>query len=313
MPTIDLEPATRAVTHLLDGITDDQLGGPTPCPDLPVAALLDHLLGLSLAFTWAARKTGPPAGAPAPRPGTATAENLDPDWRSLLPKRLTDLVEAWREPSAWTGMTEAGGVTMPGELAAAVALDEIVLHGWDLARSTGQPYHCDPASTAVVLAFVTASAQPDQAEMRAGLFGPVIEISSQATAFDRALGLAGRDPAWTPAAATSDSSPGVVVQGMFAAYLAQDRAAAEALVAHDFRFTSPQDDHIDRAIYFEKCFPTASRVRRQEILRQAVTGDDVFVMYEYELQTGAVHRNAELLTVRAGQVAEVQVFFGGRY
>lgn len=41
-------------------------------------------------------------------------------------------------------------------------------------------------------------------------------------------------------------------------------------------------------------------------------GDDVFVLYEYELSTGEVHRNAEVLTVRDGQIVEVQVFFGGR-
>jgi len=305
MPKIDLDPAAQAVAHLLDSVTDDQLAGPTPCTQMSVATLLDHLMGLTLAFTWAAGKIRPPADGPAPRPGLAAADNLDPDWRSELPKRLTELVEAWREPSAWTGQAEAGGVTMPAEVAAAVALDEIVLHGWDLARATGQPYTCDPASTAVVLEFVTRAADAEPGQLRDGLFGPPVEVPADASAFDRALGLAGRDPGWSPAAE--------VVRRLFAAYLAQDRAAAEALVAEDFRFTSPQDDHIDRAAYFERCFPTAERVRRQEIQRLARTGDDVFVLYEYELQTGAVHRNAELLTVRSGRVVEVQVFFGGRY
>lgn len=41
---------------------------------------------------------------------------------------------AWKDPAAWTGMTRAGGVDLPGEIAAAVAADELVLHGWDLAR-----------------------------------------------------------------------------------------------------------------------------------------------------------------------------------
>ena len=111
----------------------------------------------------------------------------------------------------------------------------------------------------------------------------------------------------------SEPDSAEVVHRLFAGYLEQDQDAAEKLIADPFSFTSPQDDHIDRADYFEKCFPTASRVRRQKLLRVAVTGDDVFVMYEYELLTGEVHRNAELLTVRDGQVVEVQVFFGGRY
>ena len=104
-----------------------------------------------------------------------------------------------------------------------------------------------------------------------------------------------------------------VVRRLFDSYLAQDRDAAEQLIGSEFSFTSPQDDHIDRATYFDTCFPTASRVRRYELQRLVATGDDVFVMYEYELLNGDVHRNTELLTVRAGQVVEVQVFFGGRY
>jgi uncharacterized protein (TIGR03086 family) len=199
MPTIDLGHAAREVARLSDGVTEDQLAGPTPCPDYPVAALLDHLMGLSLAFTWAARKTtGTEGGGDQPGPGLATAEHLDPEWRTLLPRRLDVLVEAWRDPIAWEGMTEAGGVRMPAELMGVVALDELVLHGWDLARATGQPFTCDPASTAAVLAFTSASAQPEQAAGREGLFGPVADVPEDAPAFDRALGFAGRDPAWTP-------------------------------------------------------------------------------------------------------------------
>jgi len=202
VPMLDLEPAAREVARLLDGVTDDQLADPTPCADIRVAALLDHLMGLSLAFTWAARKTTAAVGGGGNSgPGPATAEHLDPDWRTLLPRRLAELAEAWRDPKAWEGVTEAGGVTMPAEMIGAVALDELVLHGWDLARATGQPFTCDPASTEAVLAFTSASAQPEQAASREGLFGPVVDVPEDAPAFDRALGFAGRDPAWTPTAA----------------------------------------------------------------------------------------------------------------
>jgi uncharacterized protein (TIGR03086 family) len=200
--TLDLGPAARQVTRLLDGVTDDQLAGPTPCPGYPVAALLDHLMGLSLAFTWAARKTTAAEGGDAESgPGQATAEHLDPQWRTLLPQRLGELAEAWRDPAAWEGMTEAGGARLPAEVMGAAALDELVMHGWDLARATGQPFTCDPASTAAVLAFTSASAQPERAASRAGLFGPVVEVPEDAPALDRALGFAGRDPAWTPPSA----------------------------------------------------------------------------------------------------------------
>lgn len=192
---LDIEPAAQEVIRLLDGVTEHQLSSPTPCAGTSVAAMLDHLMGLSMAFTDGARKAGEGNSAGGPR---ADADRLDPDWRAVLPKRLHELVEAWRDPSAWEGMTEVGGVSMPAEQMGVVAVDELVLHGWDLARGTGQPFRCGPASTAAVLAFTTYAAQPQNAAVRNGLFGPVVAVPEDAPAFDRALGFAGRDPAWSP-------------------------------------------------------------------------------------------------------------------
>jgi uncharacterized protein (TIGR03086 family) len=195
---LNLDPAAREVVRLLDGVRDDQLHWPTPCPEYPVGALLDHFMGLSLAFTWAARKTRGPYGG-SPGPGEVSTEPLNPRWRVLLPRRLDELVAAWAEPAAWKGMAEAGGVRLPAEAMGVAALNELVLHGWDLARGTGQEFSCDPASTAAVLASTRESAQPDQAAARAGLFGPVVAVPDDAPDLDKALGFAGRDPAWAPA------------------------------------------------------------------------------------------------------------------
>jgi ketosteroid isomerase-like protein len=104
------------------------------------------------------------------------------------------------------------------------------------------------------------------------------------------------------------------VRAFFRSFLEQDRAGADRLVAEEFVFTSLQDDHIDRATFFERCFPTADHFVSHELLAVVPTdGDDVFVLYEYELEGGQRHRNAEVITVRDGRIAETQVFFGGRY
>ena len=81
---------------------------------------------------------------------------------------------------------------------ATVALDELVLHGWDLARATGQAYEPDPASAQAVFEFTSAMSTPEHLDSREGLFGPVVEVAPDAPLFDRALGFAGRDPGWTP-------------------------------------------------------------------------------------------------------------------
>jgi ketosteroid isomerase-like protein len=104
-----------------------------------------------------------------------------------------------------------------------------------------------------------------------------------------------------------------IVRAAFDAYLAQDRDAAERLLAEDLSFTSPQDDHIDKAAFLQRCFPTAGRLNSQEIVDLVSAGaDGVFILYEYELKTGERHRNTEYITVRDGQIVEIQVFFGGR-
>lgn len=193
--TTDLTPTARAVATLVRTVRDDQLHAPTPCPDMSVATLLDHLHGLAAAFRVAAAKSVPPGGSQAPHPA---AENLTKDWRESVPAVLDELAAAWTDPGAWEGMTEAGGLELPGGIAGVIALDEIVLHGWDLAVATGQDFRPDDAAVAVCLEFTASMSGPGQEEGRQGLFGPVVPVPADAPAFERALGFAGRDPRWTP-------------------------------------------------------------------------------------------------------------------
>lgn len=192
---IDLRPAADQVAALVAGVDNGQLGDPTPCEDTSVGDLLGHVVGLTLAFRLAAEKT--PSDELVPRGPSDPAPSLPPDWRERLPHQLDALVDAWRDPAAWEGEATAGGVTMSAAEMGVVALDELVLHGWDLARATGQAFHVDPAHVEAVLGFTTAVAEAGP-DARQGLFGPPVDVPVDAPAFDRALGLAGRDPAWTP-------------------------------------------------------------------------------------------------------------------
>ncbi|MFK0278961.1 TIGR03086 family metal-binding protein [Streptomyces sp. NPDC090499] len=182
---IDLGPQARIVAELAERVTDGQLAGPTPCPDYAVRHLLGHVAGLSVAFRDAARKE---LGATTDhRPGAALPA-LGPQWRQELPKALDALAEAWRDPSAWDGMTRAGGIDLPGGVAGAVAADELVIHGWDLARATGQEYVPDPAALAAAYGFLRMGGR--------GPFGPRVPVPEGARLLDRAVGLSGRDPGW---------------------------------------------------------------------------------------------------------------------
>ena len=183
----DVGPQAAEVARVVAGIRDDQLGDPTPCAGTPVAGLLAHVAGLTTAFRMAAEKT-PLSGGPS-----ASADDLPPDWRTGIPAQLDALVQAWRRPSAWEGTAEAGGVTMPAPVAAAVALDEVLVHGWDLAVATGLDYAADPASVAVCTEFAAQAAAEGPTP---GLFGPPVPVPDDAPPLHRLLGLTGRDPAW---------------------------------------------------------------------------------------------------------------------
>jgi uncharacterized protein (TIGR03086 family) len=195
MTPVDLEPAARRLADLVGGVPDELLDAPTPCPGYTVGDLVEHVGGASLAFRGAAVKDTGDATSHAP---SGDASRLSDDWRTRIPRDLAALADAWRDPDAWTGMTKAGGVDLPGEVAGLVALDEIVVHGWDVARATGQPYECDTPSLEAVLGFVSQFSGPGQEEARAGLFGPVVEVPDDAPLLDRVIGLTGRDPAWSP-------------------------------------------------------------------------------------------------------------------
>lgn len=190
-PALDLAPAARTVADLLPGIGDDRLGAPTPCTEYTVSDLLHHLLGLSVAFRDAAAKVeGPTTSTPPPAAGTG-GEPLPAEWRTLLPERLLAMAEAWRDPAAWDGMTKAGGVALPGSVAGLVACNEIVLHGWDLARAAGLPVRFDDASLTASVSLFSAPGP------RGPAFADPLPVADDAPLLDRALALSGRDPSWT--------------------------------------------------------------------------------------------------------------------
>jgi uncharacterized protein (TIGR03086 family) len=193
---LDLGPATREVARIVRAIGEDQLAGPTPCEKYSVGDLLDHVDGLAIAFTEAAQKSYDASVDTEPQ--QPSAARLAEGWRDRIPARLAALADAWREPAAWTGTTRAGGVDLPGEVGGQVALNEVVTHGWDLARATGQEYRVDEASVAGAAAFVEPFSGPGSEDQRGDAFGPVVSVPDDAPSFDRLIGMNGRNPAWTP-------------------------------------------------------------------------------------------------------------------
>jgi uncharacterized protein (TIGR03086 family) len=178
------------MTRLVVGLEDDQLALPTPCGPATVGDLVDHLGMFASNFIKVARKeldevtsTPPPA---------FDARNLEVGWRARVAADLDALADAWSIEDAWQGSTWVGGMNMPAEAVGVVALDELVIHGWDLSIATGQAYDPPADEVAATIAFVSQFDAPRDGR----LFGPVVDIASDAPMFDRLLGLTGRDPEW---------------------------------------------------------------------------------------------------------------------
>lgn len=143
--------------------------------------------------TAAARK-----GSPV-RPPTAHQRPLADDWHTRMPNSLTQLASAWTDEDAWLGMTEVDGVKLPGAVAASAAINEVIVHGWDLATATGQYFGADTALLEAAYSF----AQDPSKQIAANtprLFGPAVPISDNAPLLHRLLGLTGRDPGPVPEA-----------------------------------------------------------------------------------------------------------------
>ena len=190
---IDIHPAARRTAGLVTSITDEQLDLPTPCPDACVGDLIDHLGVFATRFAAAARKDAEGRTSPPPPP---SGSNLEAGWRERLSRDLLALADAWRDPQAWEGSTIAGGNEMPAEVVGLVALDELVVHGWDIAVATGQPYDPPAHEIEAAMAFVTSFEAPRDGR----LFGPIVPVPLEATSLDRLLGVTGRDPSWRPPA-----------------------------------------------------------------------------------------------------------------
>ncbi|BDV31273.1 nuclear transport factor 2 family protein [Microbacterium terricola] len=102
-----------------------------------------------------------------------------------------------------------------------------------------------------------------------------------------------------------------IVRSFMTAFHEQDRARAESLMADAFVFTSPQDDHIDKQAWLERCFPSADHFDGASETLEMVEVDGI-VLHRYEYQVEGVRwRNTEALRVEDGRVREVEVYFGG--
>ena len=101
-----------------------------------------------------------------------------------------------------------------------------------------------------------------------------------------------------------------VVRSVYAAYEKKDWNMLRSQFAEGFTFTSPVDDHIDLKEYKVRCWPNANNIKKFDIEKLVVDGDDVFVLYNGWNISGKQFRNTEYFKLKAGKIKEFTCFFG---
>jgi uncharacterized protein (TIGR03086 family) len=164
------------------------LDAPTPCPDWDLRTLLNHTI---LWTSYSAERRAH---------GESVAQDLmdkdftaDPGFREDYARQISKAVEAWSDPQAWAGDRSVMGSDTPATEVGAMLIMEMALHGWDVAKATGQEYHADDALAKNLLE--TVQAQAEMFRKYQG-FADAVATGDDAPDFDRALALSGRDPAW---------------------------------------------------------------------------------------------------------------------
>jgi ketosteroid isomerase-like protein len=101
-----------------------------------------------------------------------------------------------------------------------------------------------------------------------------------------------------------------VARDCYGAYVSGDRSVVERCLTDDYVFYSPADVGIDRAKYFERCWPNAELIKAFRFERLIEIGDEVLVTYESTKTDGRRFRNTEILTFAGEKICRVEVYFG---
>ncbi|WP_433797090.1 TIGR03086 family metal-binding protein [Actinoplanes sp. CA-252034] len=181
-----LEHAVPPVIGLVAGVGDEQLAGATPCARLAVRDLLNHLFQVARnARLVAARRDVD---------WSVTVDALSGDWRRVFAGDAHAMVGAWSQPGVLDGVSP--GMGLPQRTLGLMMVVDLVVHGWDLASATGQPYQVDEVLLAPTAEFLDTMGDMGRSM---GAFGPVVPVGAEVGRFGRLLALTGRDPAWSPA------------------------------------------------------------------------------------------------------------------
>lgn len=194
--------AVIVAAGVIDGVRDDQLDRPTPCGDMAVRDLLEHLVMVLRRVARAGE------GVPVAQWPVDAADVRDGGWLDAWRSAAHEVQAAWTDDALLERPTELPWGTFPGAEVLGVYTNEIVVHTWDLARATGQHPDWDPTVLEAALAAIhqqlpMAERAPMWAAFEEQLppevpwedpFGDAVDVDDDAPLIDRLVAWNGRDP-----------------------------------------------------------------------------------------------------------------------
>ena len=101
-----------------------------------------------------------------------------------------------------------------------------------------------------------------------------------------------------------------IAKEYYSAFAKGDRHFMEEHLADNFTFSAPPDPHLDRAGYFERCWPGAGKGGEIEFTRLIESGDEVVITYEAKQPNGSKGVNTEILAFDGDKLRRAEVYFG---
>lgn len=187
--------ALQVSVDIVNEVTPDRLGLPTPCAEWDLGQLIAHMIGQNLGFAAAARgeRNGVEAFAPVPVTGDPSGRHAD---------SAAQLTEAFAAPGfeqreLWLAEIRGGGF-YPAQTAVGFHLVDSVAHGWDTARALDLPVSFDDEVLEAALVISLAIPDGPAREQPGAPFRPSVRVSAGTDLFGRVLALLGRSPEWKP-------------------------------------------------------------------------------------------------------------------
>jgi uncharacterized protein (TIGR03086 family) len=180
--TSSLEQPVQAFEQLIAALRADQWAAPTPCTEWNVRNLVNHVVRGNRLFAAALRGEPPPPAEPA--------DVLGDDPVAAYRAASNEMQEAFRQPGALDRVVNVPFGSVPGGVALHLRNTELLVHGWDLARATGQAANFPEAAAQQELEFSRRALS--QIPPGRTPFGPPQPVADDAPAIDQLAGLLGR-------------------------------------------------------------------------------------------------------------------------